>query len=142
MFQRRQIIQGGLWIFNCRYNLSKEWIWEVDFYFFTLLLQFRQSRMSSRHSHEWLSHVWTIHYVTRRKIWGEQTVWAGIWLRFGKMFVYGNGKSVFWQIYSSFLRLKLQPACKHLWCTTGEESGGCKTQYMLWADGTSCGPRK
>ncbi|XP_037068676.1 A disintegrin and metalloproteinase with thrombospondin motifs 20-like [Pollicipes pollicipes] len=31
------------------------------------------------------------------------------------------------------------PVCKRLWCTTGEEEAGCRTQHMPWADGTPCG---
>lgn len=33
------------------------------------------------------------------------------------------------------------PVCKRLWCTIGH-SGGCRTQQMPWADGTSCGANK
>ncbi|XP_037091736.1 A disintegrin and metalloproteinase with thrombospondin motifs 9-like isoform X1 [Pollicipes pollicipes] len=32
------------------------------------------------------------------------------------------------------------PVCKRLWCTSGEEEAGCRTQHMPWADGTACGP--
>ncbi|XP_077545938.1 ADAM metallopeptidase with thrombospondin type 1 motif A isoform X1 [Haemaphysalis longicornis] len=32
------------------------------------------------------------------------------------------------------------PVCKRLWCTVhGHPHGGCRTQHMPWADGTSCG---
>ncbi|KAI1303201.1 A disintegrin and metalloproteinase with thrombospondin motifs 20 [Halotydeus destructor] len=33
------------------------------------------------------------------------------------------------------------PVCKRLWCTIGH-NGGCRTQHMPWADGTSCGRDK
>ena len=36
----------------------------------------------------------------------------------------------------------LQPVCKRLWCTTGAEEDGCRTQHMPWADGTHCGRRQ
>ncbi|XP_043218973.1 A disintegrin and metalloproteinase with thrombospondin motifs 20-like isoform X2 [Amphibalanus amphitrite] len=34
------------------------------------------------------------------------------------------------------------PVCKRLWCTTGAEEDGCRTQHMPWADRTTCAPRK
>lgn len=33
------------------------------------------------------------------------------------------------------------PVCRRLWCTIGAR-GGCRTQHMPWADGTSCGSLK
>ncbi|KAM7295476.1 putative thrombospondin-like protein [Ixodes scapularis] len=34
------------------------------------------------------------------------------------------------------------PVCKRLWCTVHSNlQGGCRTQHMPWADGTTCGKR-
>ncbi|XP_049533835.1 A disintegrin and metalloproteinase with thrombospondin motifs 15 isoform X5 [Anopheles darlingi] len=30
------------------------------------------------------------------------------------------------------------PVCTRLWCSTGDENLGCRTQHMPWADGTEC----
>ncbi|CAG2100309.1 unnamed protein product [Medioppia subpectinata] len=34
------------------------------------------------------------------------------------------------------------PVCRRLWCTISSEGGGCRTQHMPWADGTTCGQSK
>ncbi|XP_075524817.1 ADAM metallopeptidase with thrombospondin type 1 motif A isoform X1 [Dermacentor variabilis] len=109
------------------------------------------ARMLDYNSHPWSWSACSRHYVTNfldagygqclRDSPGEDLLGAphspsskqaGEWFNMDEQceLVFGRGAKV----------CPYMPVCKRLWCTVhGHPHGGCRTQHMPWADGTSCG---